>query len=498
VSTSDRWHQAPERLRKPGLEGDQMVLISSGIDIGSSTMHLAVSRLVVERDGGSFEIVDRGIVYESPIVLTPYRDDEQIDTVEVERAFRSFYAEAELDPSQVDTGVVILTGVALERANARALGDLVASWGGQFLSVAAGDRLEGVLAAHGSGAVERSRHGGDVTNVDIGGGTIKVAWCRNGRVLDVRAYDIGTRLLAWEPDTRRIIRLEPTGAALGELVGLELRVGDSFTETQEMTLTTAIARAVADLLAGAPDGIMDRTARDLSTDMHAPSDEVVFSGGFTEYLAEREDREFGDLGQRLAEAMTDVFVDWTGVSASPVGIRATAIGAGQFTVQISGITIHRSATFELPLSNVPVVRVPGLAADLDADDLARQVRSRLELLEIGAGPAAIAVPWSGSATRERLRACARGLVDGVTDVGTSVMPLTVVCDGDVARLLGRHLELLLDDERPLLVLDGVEVQDLDFLDLARPVGPYGAIPVTVKSLTFRRAGAGGASMLNVG
>ncbi|MFA9431899.1 ethanolamine ammonia-lyase reactivating factor EutA [Egicoccus sp. AB-alg2] len=482
MTAPDAWHEPPPGSHLPGLDGDQLVLVSSGIDIGSSTMHLAVSRLVVERDGGGFEIVGRELAYESPVVLTPYVDGAQIDTEQVERVFRSFYAEAGLEPVHVDTGVVILTGVALERTNARALGEVVASWGGHFLSVAAGDRLEGVLAAHGSGAVERSRSVGTVANVDIGGGTVKISWCRDGRVLDVQAFDIGTRLIAWQPESRAVQRLEPTGAQLVAALDLPpVALGEGFLPGHEHALTKGVAQHLVAFLAGEQTPLMMATARGSAQPPRVAPDEVVFSGGFAEYLLARADGDFSDLGKAMAAALGDVVGQRQDVTVAPVGIRATAIGAGQFTVQVSGITIHRTAGFPLPLRNLPVVRL----SPVGAADLAEELRARLRLLELHDQSVAIALPWSGPASYERLRSCAAALADGVGPLLERGLPVAVVCDGDVARLLGQHLTATSGDAASFLVVDGIEVEELDFLDLGEPVGAYGAIPVTVKSLAFR-------------
>ena len=91
------------------------------------------------------------------------------------------YDAAGIERSAVDTGALILTGVALLRDNARAIADLFAEEAGRFVAVSAGDNLEATMAAHGSGAVElseSSRRG--VMNIDIGGGTTKVVICRDG------------------------------------------------------------------------------------------------------------------------------------------------------------------------------------------------------------------------------------------------------------------------------------------------------------------------------
>ena len=489
MSTADTWHDLPAGLHPDVLEGDRIILVSTGIDIGSSTMHMAVSRLVAERDAGGFAIVSREVLYESPVVLTPYVDQELIDAEAVSAAFDGHYRGAGIRPEQIDTGVVILTGVALDRDNARAIGDMLVRWGGQFLSVAAGDRLEGVLAAYGSGAVAGSRSGQPVLNVDVGGGTIKIATCRHGAVEDVQAFDVGSRLIAWNPETRVVERLEPAGRAIAARLRLDVEVGRPFSPAQEQQVTGALAESLASLLEGADDGLIAEAVRTASFQALDTAGSVVFSGGLAEYLGGREDRHFGDLGPGFAVALRRELASRAmPYATSPAGIRATAIGAGQFTMQVSGITIHRAEGFRLPLRDVPVAALPRdlLDDEVDADRIAEAVRGRLALLDqAAAGPFALALRWTGAAVYSRLTAIAEGLAGGVADLPSAGRPLVLVVEGDVARLLGGALQQRLP-QTPLLAIDGVRVADLDFIDFGTPVGERGPIPVTVKSLAFRR------------
>src|SRR5271170_4090340 len=156
-------------------EEDELCVLSVGVDIGSSTSHLVFSRIVLERLDARYVVTERESFYQSDILLTPYSAEDEIDT-----------------------GALILTGVAVRRANAQRIGELFARQAGRLVAVSAGDSLESVMAAYGSGAVARSiRNGAPVMNVDVGGGTAKIAVCANGKVTDVTALDIGARLVVF-------------------------------------------------------------------------------------------------------------------------------------------------------------------------------------------------------------------------------------------------------------------------------------------------------------
>src|ERR1700744_2569984 len=98
--------------------------------------------------------------------------------------FEKQYENAMVDPDEIDTGALILTGVAVRRSNARKIGELFARQAGKMVAVSAGDNLETVMAAYGSGAVARSiRDKSTVMNVDVGGGTSKISICQDGKVV---------------------------------------------------------------------------------------------------------------------------------------------------------------------------------------------------------------------------------------------------------------------------------------------------------------------------
>src|SRR6478736_9192064 len=189
------------------LEGeDEVVVLSVGVDIGSSTSHLVFSRIVLERLDSRYVVTERETFYASDILLTPYSAENTIDAEALGAFIVKEYADAKVDPDEIDTGALILTGVAVQRKNARAIGELFAKDAGKLVAVSAGDNLETVMAAYGSGAVARSiRDECIVMNVDVGGGTAKIAVCRNGEVVAITAADVGARLVCIDAD-RKVVR----------------------------------------------------------------------------------------------------------------------------------------------------------------------------------------------------------------------------------------------------------------------------------------------------
>jgi ethanolamine utilization protein EutA len=471
-------------------EEDELCVLSVGVDIGSSTSHLVFSRIVLERLDARYVATERESFYQSDILLTPYSAEDEIDAAALGAFIDRQYKDGKIDPDEIDTGALILTGVAVRRANAQRIGELFARQAGRMVAVSAGDSLESVMAAYGSGAVARSiRNGAPVMNVDVGGGTAKIAVCANGKVTDVTAIDIGARLVVFDQD-RRIVRLEEAGRRFGAELGLELAPGKTLAEPD----AAALAGRMADCLFAAMQGGTPQAggAALLRLDPLKPIGEisdVSFSGGVSEYLYGGEAKAYGDLGPQLAAELRTRLDGWGRPLARPdARIRATVIGASQYTMQVSGSTIFVSPLETLPLRNVPVI-APMLPLDdetIDADAVAGEIKSALKRLDLGDGarPVAVFVSWHGSATFRRLDDFCKGVADGLRAVLAQGHPLVLVGDGDIGGLIGIHYREEMKLENPIVSIDGLELKEFDYIDIGAILDTSGAVPVVIKSLVF--------------
>ena len=232
------------------VEEDEIVVLSVGVDIGSSTSHLVFSRIVLERLDSRYVVTTRETFYQSDILLTPYSAEEEIDAEALGAFIARQYEEANVDPDEIDTGALILTGVAVRRRNARRIGELFARQAGKMVAVSAGDSLETMMAAHGSGAAARSiRDKAVVMNVDVGGGTSKIAICVDGRVTDLTALDVGARLICLDP-AGRIVRVEEAGRRFGAGLGIALEVGTRLQPEAARALAAAMADRLLEAMRG--------------------------------------------------------------------------------------------------------------------------------------------------------------------------------------------------------------------------------------------------------
>lgn len=468
---------------------DEITLTSVGVDIGSSTSHLVFSRLLLERLDNRYIVSKREITFESDVLLTPYAGDLTIDAEALGAFINRQYTLAGINPDAIDTGALILTGVAVRRSNARAIGELFAAQAGKFVSVSAGDALEATLAAFGSGAAARSiRDAARVMNVDIGGGTSKIGVCEDGAVVEMTAMDVGARIVSF--DAGRVTRVEEAARRFASELGRSIAIGDAIDESLLDRMAQLMADRLFDVMSSR--AVSPATAALLRLDPlpneRAP-DAVMFSGGVSEYVYGHERQTFGDLGPRLAAAIrarTDVW----GPRVEPYeqGIRATVVGASQYTIQVSGSTIFVRPLDVLPLRNVPVVtpRLDFAAEDLDITAIAASVRVALKRLDLTDSDRAVAVcyRWQGSATFARLDALARGVADGLTAILERGLPLVLVGDGDIGGLVGIHLSQDLGLANPIVSIDGITLKEFDFVDIGAMLELSGAVPVVIKSLVF--------------
>ncbi len=486
---------------------DEIRLASVGVDIGSSTSHLVFSRLVLERLDNRYVVSEREVIHESEVLLTPFienaADDVTIDAAALGVFIDRQYALARIDPKTIDTGALILTGVAVRRSNARAIGDLFAAQAGKFVSVSAGDALEATLAAFGSGGAARSiRESARVMNVDIGGGTSKIAVCEAGDVVETTAADIGARIVSFDSEGR-VARLEEAGRRFAAEVGLFLEIGAK----PDATLLDAMVERMADRLFEIMSRPVLRAQSNALLRLDPLRNErkpeaISFSGGVSEYIYGREREAFGDLGPALARAILERVKAWgPRVVASDEGIRATVIGASQYTIQVSGSTIFVAPQSVLPLRNVPVV-TPNLPLDdetLAVERISESVGAALRRLDLDDGerPVALCYRWKGSATFGRLDAFCRGIASGLANELGRGLPLILVGDGDVGGLIGIHCREETRLPNPIVSIDGIALKEFDFIDIGALLETSGAVPVVIKSLVFPGSAALGRARAGV-
>lgn len=461
-------------------------LTSVGIDVGTTTSHLVFSRLLARRQGtdhsSEFQIVETETTHESEIRLTPYERATTIDADELGAFVQRAYDRAGYDVDDVDTGAVIVTGEASRKENAEAILDVFSERAGKFVCATAGANLEAVMAAHGSGAVDYSVDNDvDVLHVDIGGGSTKLAYVVGGFVEETASINVGAHLVAMDDDgTVQVV--EDAAKRVADELGLDVERGERLGRHERERLADALVDLVFELVEDRPGDL----ARDLMvTELPdaRPFDVVTFSGGVAEYVYDRDPGYHADLGPEMGSAIRDAVSEREiGVAELDAGIRATALGSTQHTVQVSGNTTTITDESVLPLRNVPMV--PFVADEHEsATEFTETVLDRLDVYDVDEldEPFAFGFHLHGTPRHDFLDRIAETVVEGWRRFDGD-HPVVVAFDSDVAMNVGRLLEARVDV--PVVTVDGAELHQFGYLDVGEPLEDTGAVPLTVKSLVF--------------
>ena len=443
-------------------------LLSVGIDVGTTSTQIIFSELTVENRAGSFsvpemDISQRKILYKSPVHFTPLLRGELVDADALRKIVDAEYEKADVSKLDVDTGAVIITGETSRKENARAVLEVLSGYAGDFVVATAGPDLESVLAAKGAGAVDYSEKTvKKVLHMDIGGGTSNLALIENGKITATSCLNVGGRLLKIDPDGK-LAYVSPV------LEGLfEKRAGE-YTNREEVL---ALARALVQSLEMAA-GLREKTGvlTELSTQGIATpvcalvrndiSNLVIsFSGGVADCIDTKQPwLAFGDLGPELGQAIRESRLCAGEYVLGTETIRATVIGAGAHSAQLSGSTVFFQ-NVQFPLKNLPVVES---AADLNKLD----------------GPGVLVLPGISSAGYEQVTRMAKEITDAFAG-RTAILAL----EADMAKALGQQIALRLGRQAQILCIDRVRLKVGDYLDVGAPVGP--ALPVVVKTLVLSR------------
>lgn len=467
-----------------GAVGPHTHLTSVGIDIGSSTSHLMFSRLLIGYPSVLQRkpmVLERQVIARSPILLTPFSGDWNIEAKPLRALVERTFEEAGLTREDIDTGAVIITGEAARRDNARKIAELFSDEAGRFVCATAGPKLETVMAAHGSGAVARSREQGlRLLNIDIGGGTTKVSVIDNGRICAATAVNVGARLVAYDA-ANRIVRLEKAGRRFLTELGLSLELGAAMTDELKRRLADRMAQALFEALTEGDPG-SDFYVIPPAGELPAV-DGVLFSGGVSEYIYSREAAAFGDLGPYLGRAIRGE----TEKRSLPIleadeGIRATVIGASQYTVQLSGETIFVPEGLPLPVRNL---RVFVAEVDWQAPVAKRTEAAVRRVLgerdkEVRGAPFVLAFSTPSFSGYGAVQDMARGIDAALQALAPDDRPAALVFGQNVGRVVGG----MLSAKWHLPCVDEVILSELDFIDIGAVVPGEGFVPVVIKSLAF--------------
>ena len=475
---------------------DSRALLSVGVDVGTTTTQVIFSRLNlqdVSRAGQipRINITDRKVIYQSPIVFTPLVDADTIDADKLNQIVRGEYVNAGVDPSQVETGAVIITGETAKKKNADEILRALSGLAGEFVVSVAGPNVESLIAGKGAGAAEYSQTNyAIVTNVDIGGGSANSATFRAGELIGAAAMNYGGRILEIDHASGRVRHLaEPAKHILNDM-GLNLNVGDAPSLDDLHRFTDRMADMTVELIEGTSSPLAQKIYLTPPVGASGKGSVLMFSGGIGHYYynpfpihSVSDATIHGDVGPLLAESLRKhpVLSSYTIVPPAET-VRATVLGASTQTVTLSGSTIWAEREI-LPLKNVPVIR-PALPSSLEPAAVARSISEAVIRWDVNLAtdPFAVALELDRALDYESLTQLANGLKEFANSM-PGERPLIVIIERDYAQALGQTVKGLAPS-RALLVIDQVGLSEGDYIDIGTPLMDGRVVPLSVKTLIF--------------
>lgn len=472
-------------------------ILSVGIDIGTSTTQLVFSQITMENTTGYFtvprvSIVDKQVIYKSNVHITPLTTPVLIDGEAIREIVAKEFQQAGFTPADVDTGAVIITGESARKENAAAVLDKLSGFAGEFVVSTAGPDLESIIAGKGSGAFQYSLDNNcTAVNLDIGGGTTNIVLFDNGDTVSKGCLDIGGRLIRLTKDLT-VERVSPAAAHVAEAVGVTLTPGKRTTLEDLTRITDKMADLLAQAMFLKPQEPLLRkiqTPESSWLDLQGVKiDRICFSGGVADCMTSdaADPVPFGDIGILLGRSIARGELVGTIPSIQGVEtIRATVVGAGTYTTSISGSTITYANEI-FPMKSVPALKLSlqeqANCFEGHADFLAGKIRWFLE--QSSAEILILALPGKLDPSYDELKNLAASLSQGM-DQGLPVgAPVLVVLEQDIAKALGVLMETQLQGRRKVACIDGIKVEQGDYIDLGRPVMNGLVIPVVVKTLLF--------------
>lgn len=462
-------------------------IYSIGVDIGTSTTEVIISRLTLKNILSSSLIKEtvvegKEIIYKSPIVFTPLLDEVTIDFERVKIIVSEALCLSGIKKEEISTGAVIITGETARKENSVEVSKSLSEYLGNFVVATAGPKLESMLAGFGSGVSEISKNlNRRIINLDIGGGTTNASIFNCGECEQTFALDIGGRLIKFD-DKEKVIYISERIKFLIEELGINIEIGKRADFKDLELICKALARSLLEICC--LKEICNNTKElFISEDFEEfRADYISFSGGVGEYIGAlnrdikfRDVKKHNDIGPLLGNVISKVFEEYKEMLLEPKEkIRATVIGAGNHSLTISGSTIAFDKSV-LPLKNIPIIKPFDKEENLN--EIYVKGIKKLDMYENSMVAISLIGPKSPSYEEIKL-------------IGNEVMkffekvkgPIIVILENDFAKALGQIISLNLKEKREIICIDKISTKNGDYIDIGMPIG--NAIPVVIKTLIY--------------
>ncbi len=475
---------------------DTEEILSAGIDIGTSTTQLIFSKIKLKNIGGfgkipEIKIVSKDIIYKSDIYFTPLHSADEIDGAAVSKIIQSEYKKAKIAPDDLSTGAVIITGESSRKKNAKEVVEAISEIAGDFVVATAGADLESVLAGKGSGAGLLSENElKHVVNLDIGGGTTNICYFIDGEVADTACLDIGGRLV--KISNNKIIYISDKIKKLIAYLNLDIHEGKIASRIELKKLTDLMAEILAESVLISHKGKwLDFIKTNRLLSIESTPDIITFSGGVALCMqsnyASDDWLKFGDIGILLAESISqNPAFEKVRIENALETMRATVIGAGNYSMSISGSTIEYTQNV-FPLKSIPVARIK-LDCSKDIPFIKEEMHKALRLYDefINDTNQLIAFSMKGPAcpSFNDIDMISSEIVSLYENEFADDAMWIIIIENDIGKALGQALKRKRKSSGNIICLDGIKCTSGDYIDMGEPVANGKVIPVILKTLVF--------------
>ena len=475
-------------------------LISVGIDVGTTTTQVIFSNITIENMSSGarvpeFKIVGKEIFYKGKIHFTPLRSNTEIDETALKEIIEREYKNAGINPDDIDSGAVIITGETARKENAQNISKVLSGYAGEFVVATAGPDLEGIIAGKGSGAAKLSYENNDiVANFDIGGGTTNIAVFSQGEPIDTTCLDLGGRLLRFDK-SGLVEYISPKLADICKEVNINIEKGKKYPDEVIRKICRYMAEILLEVSGVRPSSrLLELTLSPKSTALRLDYkiDRVSFTGGVADYIynnqAETDLYKFGDIGILLGYEIKAILNDFASKVIMPEEtIMATVVGAGTQTMDISGSTISYSQSATLPLKNIPIIEITEKEERVNEEELEKTIMAKLQwyCLETQKQKVALFLKGERNVSFEKVTSLSKVIAKVWEEFYPHGEEVIVVIENDMAKVLGQSISRKLSNkQREVVCIDGIKVSSGDYIDIGKPIGNGSVLPVVIKTLVF--------------
>ena len=475
-------------------------LISVGIDVGTTTTQVIFSNITIENMSSGarvpeFKIVGKEIFYKGKIHFTPLRSNTEIDETALKEIIEREYKNAGINPDDIDSGAVIITGETARKENAQNISKVLSGYAGEFVVATAGPDLEGIIAGKGSGAAKLSYENNDiVANFDIGGGTTNIAVFSQGEPIDTTCLDIGGRHIRFDK-SGLVEYISPKLADVCKEVNISIEKGKKYPDEVIRKICRYMAEILLEVSGARPRSrLLELTLSPKSTALRLDYkiDRVSFTGGVADYIynnqAETDLYKFGDIGILLGYEIKAILNEFASKVIMPEEtIMATVVGAGTQTMDISGSTISYSQSATLPLKNIPIIEITEKEERVNEEELEKTIMAKLQwyCLETQKQKVALFLKGERNVSFEKVTSLSKVIAKVWEEFYPHGEEVIVVIENDMAKVLGQSISRKLSNkQREVVCIDGIKVSSGDYIDIGKPIGNGSVLPVVIKTLVF--------------